>query len=135
MKTKISVLKEHCKSIGRACKEIQYSRVLPCIIKETDQEVNQVLVQYKRKDKTLEEYLQYHVGGVAVGTPEKVVQGIKKYIGIGVTHFIRVCLFDLAKVMHEGIKGSQLVQVEKAGHGFYYEERERVNSELVRFIG
>jgi non-heme chloroperoxidase len=47
----------------------------------------------------------------------------------------RVCLFDLAKVMHEAIKGSQLIQVEKAGHGFYYEERERVNSELVRFIG
>ena len=47
----------------------------------------------------------------------------------------RVCLFDLAKVMHEAIKGSQLIQVEKAGHGFYYEERERVNSELVSFIG
>ena len=47
----------------------------------------------------------------------------------------RVCLFDFAKVMHEGIKGSQLIQVEKAGHGFYYEERERVNSELVSFIG
>ena len=47
----------------------------------------------------------------------------------------RVCLFDLAKVMHEGIKGSQLIQVEKAGHGFYYEERKRVNSELVSFIG
>jgi non-heme chloroperoxidase len=47
----------------------------------------------------------------------------------------RVCLFDFAKVMHEGIKGSQLIQVEKAGHGFYYKERERVNSELVSFIG
>ncbi|MDQ6862218.1 MAG: hypothetical protein M3044_00190 [Thermoproteota archaeon] len=53
--------------------------VLPCIIKDTGQEVNQVLVQYKRKAKTLEEYLQYLVGGVAVGTPEKVLQGIKKY--------------------------------------------------------
>ena len=61
---------------------------MPCIIKNTDQEVNQVLVQYKRKDKTFEEYLQYLVGGVAVGTPEKVLQGIKKYIDIGVTHFI-----------------------------------------------
>jgi alkanesulfonate monooxygenase SsuD/methylene tetrahydromethanopterin reductase-like flavin-dependent oxidoreductase (luciferase family) len=88
MKTKISLLKEHCKSIGRDYKEIQYSSVLPCIIKNTDQEVNQVLVQYKRKDKTFEEYLQYLVGGVAVGTPEKVLQGIKKYIDIGVTHFI-----------------------------------------------
>lgn len=40
-----------------------------------------------------------------------------------------------AKVMHENIKGSQLVQVEKAGHGFYFEERGRVNSELIKFIG
>jgi alkanesulfonate monooxygenase SsuD/methylene tetrahydromethanopterin reductase-like flavin-dependent oxidoreductase (luciferase family) len=81
-------LKDHCKSIGRDDKELRYSIVLPCIIKDTDQEVNQVLVQYKRKDKTSEEYLQYLVGGVAVGTPEKVLQGIKKYIDIGVTHFI-----------------------------------------------
>jgi F420-dependent oxidoreductase-like protein len=88
MKTKISVLKEYCKSIGRDHKEIQYSIVLPCIIKDTQQEVNRVLVQYKRKDKTLDEYLQYLVGGVAVGTPEKVLQGIKKYMDIGVTHFI-----------------------------------------------
>ena len=47
----------------------------------------------------------------------------------------RVCSFDLAKVMHEDIKGSHLVQIEKAGHGFYFEERGRVNSELVKFIG
>jgi hypothetical protein len=25
--------------------------------------------------------------------------------------------------------------IEKAGHGFYFEEHKRVNSELVRFIG
>ena len=36
----------------------------------------------------------------------------------------RICLFDLAKVTHRNIKGSQLVQIEKAGHGFYFEERE-----------
>jgi alkanesulfonate monooxygenase SsuD/methylene tetrahydromethanopterin reductase-like flavin-dependent oxidoreductase (luciferase family) len=36
----------------------------------------------------LEEYYQYLVGGIAVGTPEKVLQGIKKYMDIGVTHFI-----------------------------------------------
>lgn len=47
----------------------------------------------------------------------------------------RVCLFDLAKAMHEGIKGSRLVQVDNAGHRFYYEEREKVNSELASFIG
>jgi alkanesulfonate monooxygenase SsuD/methylene tetrahydromethanopterin reductase-like flavin-dependent oxidoreductase (luciferase family) len=36
----------------------------------------------------MEEYVQYLVGGIAVGTPEKVLQGIKKYVDIGVTHFI-----------------------------------------------
>jgi len=47
----------------------------------------------------------------------------------------RLCPFDLGKKMNEGIKGSKLIAVENAGHGFCYEERERVNSELVRFIG
>jgi pimeloyl-ACP methyl ester carboxylesterase len=37
--------------------------------------------------------------------------------------------------LQNAIKGSQLVQIEKAGHGFYYEERERVNSQLVKFSG
>jgi F420-dependent oxidoreductase-like protein len=88
MKTKISTLKEYCNSIGRDYKEIQNSIVLPCIIKETEDEVNQVLVKHRRKDKTMKEYIEYLVGGVAVGTPEKVLQGIKKYIDIGVRHFI-----------------------------------------------
>jgi hypothetical protein len=30
----------------------------------------------------------------------------------------RVCLFDLAKALHEDIKGSQLVEVNNAGYGF-----------------
>jgi hypothetical protein len=37
--------------------------------------------------------------------------------------------------MKNGTKRSQLIQVEKAGRGFYYERRDKVNSELVRFIG
>ena len=37
--------------------------------------------------------------------------------------------------MHDSIKDSELVPVEKAGHGFYYEEKEKVNAELMRFIG
>ena len=41
---------------------------------------------------------------------------------------------DLAKVMHDGIKESRLVPVENAGHGFYSEEKEKLNTELVNFI-
>jgi len=47
----------------------------------------------------------------------------------------KVCPFDLAKVMHEGIKGSTLVPFAGAGHGFFYEQHDKVNAELVRFIG
>jgi non-heme chloroperoxidase len=47
----------------------------------------------------------------------------------------KVCLFDLARAMHDGIKDSHLVSIEKAGHRFYYEEKEKVNTELVSFIG
>lgn len=28
------------------------------------------------------------------------------------------CLFDLAKIMHEGIQGSELVKIDKVVHGF-----------------
>jgi pimeloyl-ACP methyl ester carboxylesterase len=29
----------------------------------------------------------------------------------------------------------RLVSFDNAGHGFYYEEKEKVNAELVKFIG
>jgi F420-dependent oxidoreductase-like protein len=92
MKRKISILKEQCECLGsRRTKnhnEIQYSVVLPCIIRESDEEVNQILMQYKRKDKTLEQYLQYLVGGITIGTPEKILKGINDYLDYGVRHFI-----------------------------------------------
>jgi hypothetical protein len=36
----------------------------------------------------LEEYSQYLVDSVMVGTSEKVLQGIRKYLDIGVRHFV-----------------------------------------------
>ena len=35
----------------------------------------------------MEEYSQYLVSSIMVGTPEKVLQGIRKYLDIGVRHF------------------------------------------------
>ena len=89
MKRKISLLKEYCNSIGRdSKKDIQYSVVLPCIIRESEDEVSKVLAQNKRNDKTIEEYTQYLVNGIAIGTPEKIIEGISKYVDIGVRHFV-----------------------------------------------
>ena len=89
MKRKISILKEYCSSVARDYKkDIEYSVVLPCIIRESEEQVNEVLIQSKRDDKSIKEYSQYLVDSVMIGTPEKVLQGIRKYLDIGVSHFI-----------------------------------------------
>jgi non-heme chloroperoxidase len=40
----------------------------------------------------------------------------------------------LAKVMNNGIKGSELVQFTESGHALNIEEKERTNEELMKFI-
>ncbi|MGH9953560.1 MAG: LLM class flavin-dependent oxidoreductase, partial [Nitrososphaeraceae archaeon] len=93
MKRKMSILKEYCKSLESNTgmnrhKDIQYSVVLPCIVRDSEEEVDQIIIQYKRKDKTVEQYLKDLVGGITIGVPERILKGINEYLDIGVTHFI-----------------------------------------------
>ena len=93
MKRKMSILKEYCKSLESNTgmnhhKDIQHSVVLPCIVRESEEEVNQIITQYKRNDKTVEQYLKDLVGGITIGVPERILKGINEYLDIGVTHFI-----------------------------------------------
>jgi alkanesulfonate monooxygenase SsuD/methylene tetrahydromethanopterin reductase-like flavin-dependent oxidoreductase (luciferase family) len=69
-------------------KQFQHSVVLPCIITESEEEINQILARYKRDDKTIKQYLDYLVGGITIGVPEKITKGLNEYIELGVTHFI-----------------------------------------------
>jgi alkanesulfonate monooxygenase SsuD/methylene tetrahydromethanopterin reductase-like flavin-dependent oxidoreductase (luciferase family) len=92
MKRKISVLKEYCTSLEsdrgiNHHKDIHYSVVLPCIVRDSEEEVNQIIGQYKRKDKTIEQYLKYLVDGITVGVPERILKGINEYLDLGITHF------------------------------------------------
>jgi F420-dependent oxidoreductase-like protein len=88
MKRKITILKDHCNNIGRDHKEIQSSVVLPCIITESEEDINQIVAKYKRKDNTVKQFLDHHVGGVTIGTPEKIIRGLNEYIELGVSHFV-----------------------------------------------
>jgi alkanesulfonate monooxygenase SsuD/methylene tetrahydromethanopterin reductase-like flavin-dependent oxidoreductase (luciferase family) len=88
MKRKISILKEYCNSIGRDHNEIQYSVILPCIVEESEEEIDQILSKYKRNDNTKEQLVQSLVDGIAIGTPEKIIKGLNEYVDIGVNHFI-----------------------------------------------
>jgi F420-dependent oxidoreductase-like protein len=93
IKRKISLLKEYCKSLESNIgtnhhKDIQYSVVLPCIVRDSEEEVNKIIEQYKREDKTAEQYLKGLVGGITIGVPESILKGIHEYLDLGVTHFI-----------------------------------------------
>lgn len=50
--------------------------------------MKEIIEQYKREDKTAEEYLKDLVGGITIGVPEKILKGINEYLDLGVTHFI-----------------------------------------------
>lgn len=47
----------------------------------------------------------------------------------------QVCYYPLAVVQHQGIKNSVLVPFENSGHGLFYDECEKFNRELSRFVG
>jgi len=47
----------------------------------------------------------------------------------------KICPFDLAKLMNKGIEGSRLVEFNESGHGLNIEEKDKINEELMKFIG
>lgn len=40
-----------------------------------------------------------------------------------------------AEVNHQGIKGSKLLRFENSGHGLFYDEKDKLNEELMHFVG
>jgi non-heme chloroperoxidase len=47
----------------------------------------------------------------------------------------KICPFDFAKVMNQGIKGSRLIEFNESGQGLIIEEKDKTNEELMKFIG
>jgi F420-dependent oxidoreductase-like protein len=88
MKRKIQTIEEHCATVGRKFSEIEYSVVLPCLIREDQKAVLKDLDKRKKKGMTVERFKQALAGGNAIGTPDEIVTGLRKYIEIGVTHFV-----------------------------------------------
>lgn len=46
----------------------------------------------------------------------------------------KVCLFPLAEAQGKGIRNSKLVAFEESGHGLFYDEMDKFNKELMKFI-
>lgn len=47
----------------------------------------------------------------------------------------QIVLPQLAAALKEGIQGSKLVWLENSGHGLFWEQREKINEEMSKFIG
>lgn len=47
----------------------------------------------------------------------------------------KICLFELAEAMAAGIKEAKLIRFENSGHGLFYEEKDKFNTELMNFVG
>jgi len=46
----------------------------------------------------------------------------------------KICDFQLAEQMHQGIRGSKLIPFDNSGHALFIEEQEKFNQELEKFI-
>lgn len=46
----------------------------------------------------------------------------------------KICPFALGEYMHKNIPGSQLIPFEHSGHGLWYDEYEKLNQQLMKFV-
>jgi F420-dependent oxidoreductase-like protein len=88
LKRKISKLKEHCASIGRNPKEIEYSILVSCLVGNDDNNINYILNQRKNQVHGMQQVREAGNASSLVGLPENIISGLSKYVNIGITHFI-----------------------------------------------
>ena len=79
MKSKLSVIKRHCKDVGRDFKELKIS-FHPFSVISDDENIVKKYANVFRGDQTLEEYLD----STFMGAPSDIVDRIEEYIKLGV---------------------------------------------------
>jgi alkanesulfonate monooxygenase SsuD/methylene tetrahydromethanopterin reductase-like flavin-dependent oxidoreductase (luciferase family) len=83
---RLNILHEHCGSIGRNYKEIEPSIVLRLLIRETEDEIRDLILRVKNKHETVECFIR-RVNAI-VGTPEVIKRKIYEYVDLGIERFI-----------------------------------------------
>ena len=84
MERKINILKDY----NTKNREIEYSIVLPCLIVDNDEEIENIVKKMKKGNMTIDQFKKSVAGGLTVGTIDDIINGISQYVNIGVTHFI-----------------------------------------------
>jgi alkanesulfonate monooxygenase SsuD/methylene tetrahydromethanopterin reductase-like flavin-dependent oxidoreductase (luciferase family) len=88
VRRRISLLKEHCDTIGRNHKEIELSVVLRCLIKETVEDIERQITVWKNKNENIEQFKNRLGTETLIGTPEQIVSKLREYIDMGIDHFV-----------------------------------------------
>ncbi|MDW0156803.1 MAG: hypothetical protein QOK62_00880, partial [Nitrososphaeraceae archaeon] len=84
MERKINILKDY----NTKNREIEYSIVLPCLIVDNDEEIENIVKKMKKGNMTIDQFKKSAAGGLTVGTIDDIINGISQYVNVGVTHFI-----------------------------------------------
>jgi F420-dependent oxidoreductase-like protein len=99
LKRKISIIKEHCISIGRNYKDIELSILASCLVRETEDELKEAIRLRKKQLHGIQQVQAAEFTSL-VGTPEKVRAVMNEYIDLGLTHFV----LDLVGLDEDTIK-------------------------------
>jgi alkanesulfonate monooxygenase SsuD/methylene tetrahydromethanopterin reductase-like flavin-dependent oxidoreductase (luciferase family) len=88
IRKKLTALKEHCDDLRKSYNDIELSVLLPCIIKESEEDVLVEINKWKKKNENISAFLERKNGRYTIGTPETILSGLQQYINLGITHFI-----------------------------------------------
>ncbi|MGB8026470.1 MAG: LLM class flavin-dependent oxidoreductase [Nitrososphaeraceae archaeon] len=84
MSRKINILKDY----NTKNRKIEYSIVLPCVIVPEHEDLKKIIKKLMKEKMTEGQFKKSIAGGLTVGTIDDIINGISKYVNIGVSHFI-----------------------------------------------
>jgi alkanesulfonate monooxygenase SsuD/methylene tetrahydromethanopterin reductase-like flavin-dependent oxidoreductase (luciferase family) len=83
---RFNILKDHCFSVGREYNDIKRSIIFRCLIKVSEDQINDLISKEKDEHESVGSFIQ-RINAV-IGTPEFIKNKIHEYIEIGVEKFI-----------------------------------------------
>lgn len=83
---RLGILKDHCISFGRDYAEIERSVVLRCLIKESEDQIAELISKEKNEFESTDSFVQRL--NAIIGTPETVRKRVRNFIEIGIESFV-----------------------------------------------
>jgi len=108
-KGRMDILKEHCLSIGRDHSTIEKSLLMRVIVVDDEYSLKEIVSRVKREDESVEDFTSRNKDSTIIGYRDDIVNALRGYASIGVTHFILHILalderFDTLKLLIDACK-------------------------------